>query len=65
MKNSKLMKYICDVSMSDFPYKFFIYIEGNWENKVSTAKMTALKHINTYLENISYNFCKKIVTNNV
>jgi hypothetical protein len=29
MKNSKLMKYICDVSMSDFPYKFFIYIEGN------------------------------------
>jgi hypothetical protein len=52
--NSKPMEYINNVSMSDFPCKLFICIEGNRENKVSTVKMTRFKRINTYLKDISY-----------
>jgi hypothetical protein len=40
--------------MSDLPCKFLIYIERNKENKVSTVRMTQLKHINTYLKDVNF-----------
>jgi hypothetical protein len=49
------MEYICQVSTFEFPCKFFIYIEGNKENKISTVKMTRFKHVNKYLDDINYN----------
>jgi hypothetical protein len=41
--------------MSVLPYKFFIYIEENRENKISSVKMTGFKHIDKYLDDINYN----------
>jgi hypothetical protein len=42
------MEYICDVKESDFPCKFFVLnVEPD-----TTVRMTWLKHINTYLNEI-------------
>jgi hypothetical protein len=42
------MHYICDIEESDFPCKFFVLIMG----PDATVRMTRLKHINTYLNDI-------------
>jgi hypothetical protein len=41
--------------MSDFPCKFFIYIDKDKENNISTVKITLFKHIDKYLDHINYN----------
>jgi hypothetical protein len=51
------MEYICDIDMSDFPCKFFVFNVG-----VTTVRMTKFKHINTYLYPIdpcAFNFIYK------
>jgi hypothetical protein len=46
--NSTTTDYICDVRMSDFPCKFFIYTKG-YE---ITVRMTRFKHTDKYLNDI-------------
>jgi uncharacterized protein (DUF302 family) len=48
------MEFIREVSISDFPCKFFIYIKEDKESKISTVKMTWFKHTNKYLDDINY-----------
>jgi hypothetical protein len=45
--NSKPIEYICDVKMSDFPCKFFVFNVG-----VTSVRMTRFKHDNRYFDNI-------------